>query len=290
MAIFRQLCSIVVNHTYFADGLCRKLAFFPTPATARFIHKTGLLLHGEEMGMQVFIEGEKEDCLRQYLADPDEFSLLVFKVFPRDTSFWYYTTPEIPWEQGILYFDNRRAIPMEDGSLRLHRQPSVSTEEMERLDAPVVTDLLSAGERLNRPGLLIVLDPARILQDDDSAQIPATTGVHRIHFKTRETLWRYYLLGPDRQRPLSIIDKNNTCHFRQVGRESLPDGRTALTFLSTELLPLTQRSDCIFQLKEHGDGGEKVLIRRLPAASPNQQRHEVIDGQTMAVSDIFINC
>ncbi len=77
----------------------------------------------------------------------------------------------------------------------------------------------------------------------------------------------------------------------EVGEpETLSDKRPALTFRSKTYIPLRERPDCRFQLRERNSGAGKVLIRRLPVATASQIGKEVIDGVETAVSEMFINC
>ena len=78
--------------------------------------------------------------------------------------------------------------------------------------------------------------------------------------------------------------------FEDTGRDLLPDNREALTFRSKQRIPLRERSEYRFQLKEKGTNGGKVVIRRLPVASADQYIREMVDGKEAIVSEIFINC
>ena len=111
-----------------------------------------------------------------------------------------------------------------------------------------------------------------------------------LKFKARETIWKYYLLGNLTKKNLDIVDLNNETQFEDTGPESLPDNRTALTFRSKQILPLREKSEYRFQLKEKDPNGGKVLIKRLPVASANQFLKESINGKEAILSEIFINC
>jgi hypothetical protein len=288
MASFRQLCSISVTHSYFADGRCRDLEFVPTHDTAYLVEKAGLLVKNNYDGVCVFCESSSIDTLRQRTADPDEPSALVFKVFPRDPGFAYYTEPGIFNEEAMLYFGNRAGETGGGLSGRLHQGEYVSGLDFEKLDSPLFSGVFGKRDRLVRPAFIVSIDltPAVGVLSDASSP----PGDYVVAFKARETFWRYYLLGEMKKRTAFIIDRHNGYTFEYVGEASLPDSRTALPFLSNEPIPLQENSDCFFQLKEKGVGGGKILIRRLPVATPHQFSKEVINGQETAVSDIFINC
>jgi len=287
MSSFRQLCSISVTHTYFADGRCRSLSFNPTPSTVHLINKAGLLTKNSDSGVYILLESGSIDTLRQRIADPDEPSALVFKVFARDRDFSYYTEPGTFSEEALLYFDSRKGVATgTTGAIRLHAGDYVSEPDFEKLDAPQFREILDKRDRLIRPAFVVSMDLAMALD----ALADDRSGECIVAFKARETFWRYYLLGEMKKRDAFIVDRNNGYAFVYVGEESLPDGRAALTFISQQRIPVKENSDCFFQLKEKGANGGKMLIRRLPVATPHQFGKELIHGQEAAVSNIYINC
>lgn len=291
MSSFRQLCSISVTHTYFADGRCRSLVFNPTPGTVHLINKAGLLTKNSDSGVHILLESGGIDTLRQRIADPDEPSALVFKVFARDRDFPYYTEPGTFNEEALLYFDSRKGVATgTTGAIRLHSGDYVSELDFEKLDAPLFRDIVDKRDRLIRPAFVVSIDLAKALDALADASVPNRSGECIVAFKSRETFWRYYLLGEMKKRDAFIVDRNNGYAFDYMGEESLPDGRTALTFISQQRIPVQENSDCFFQLKEKGANGGKMLIRRLPVATPHQFGKELIHGQEAAVSNIYINC
>lgn len=291
MSSFRQLCSISVTHTYFADGRCRNLLFVPTHGTAHLIAKAGLLTKQSDSGMRILLESDGFDTLRQRIADPDEPSALVFKVFTGDRDFSYYTEPGIFSEEALLYFDSRRGVATgTTGAIRLHAGDYVTELDFERLDAPLFGEILDKRDRLVRPAFVVSIDLAMALDAFADASATNRSNECIVAFKARETFWRYYLLGEMQKRDACIVDRNNGYAFDSMGEESLPDGRTALVFVSQQRIPVQENSDCFFQLKEKGANGGKMLIRRLPVATPHQFGKELIHGQEAAVSNIYINC
>jgi hypothetical protein len=87
-----------------------------------------------------------------------------------------------------------------------------------------------------------------------------------------------------------ITDLNHEIEFEATGRASLPGNRMAMTFRSKQRIPLREKSEYRFQLREKETNGGRVLIRRLPVASAGQFYKETVDGKEAIVSEIFINC
>ena len=189
----------------------------------------------------------------------------------------------------ILYFDNRGVKKDKTGRMRLHDKEYVSGADFEELDSPRVDDILNKKDRLTRPVFIahisITAKESRLLQDRTKAAFKN----YYVKFNARQTFWKYYLLGNMERGKLYVTDLNKENEFVSAGRESLPDSRTALIMRSTSPIPLREKFDCRFQLRQEGKAGEKVIIKRLPFASARQLSREIINNKDAEVSEIFIN-
>ena len=290
MGSYLPLFSIEVEHSFFSEGLCLCLEFAPTPKTDMVIKNAGLLTRNTLNGVRVFRDEKRSESLQLYAADPDEPLSLGFKVFSRDPFFENYTGPPAHQEDSILYFDNRGVEIDTTGKFRLHDEEYVSKTDFEKLNSPLLEDTLSKKDRLLRPMFIVQIGVSEkdvSLFDDQSK---ATAKNYYIKFKARQTFWKYYLLGDMAREDSYIADLNKETEFDFAGRESLSDNRVALTFRSKTHIPLQEKSECRFQLRERNSGGGKVLINRLPVASANQISREVVEGEEAFVSEVFVNC
>jgi hypothetical protein len=290
MGSYLPLFSIEVEHSFFSEGLCLYLDPVPTPRTDVVIKNAGLLIRNTLNGVRVFRDEKRSESLQLYAADPDEPLSLGFKVFSRDPFFENYTEPPAHQEDSILYFGNRGVEIDTTGKFRLHDGEYVSETDFEKLNSPLLEGTLSKKDRLLRPMFIVQIGVSEedvSLFDDQSK---ATAKNYYIKFKARQTFWKYYLLGDIARQDSYIADLNKETEFDFAGRESLSDNRVALTFRSQTPIPLQEKSDCRFQLRERNSGGGKVLINRLPVASANQISKEVIEGEEAFVSEVFVNC
>jgi hypothetical protein len=291
MAIFQQLCAVSVEHAYFADGRCRGLAFVPTQRTLYFINKTGLLIKHTTNGIAIFYETSRIETLRQFFSDVDEPFSLAFKVFSRAPDFSYYTQPVTFKEDASLYFDNQGTTPDdESGVVRLHPDEYVTDQNFVELGSQLLVDIINKKDILIRPVFVVNIGNSPSISTVLSSGQNSSSCNFCIKFQARETFWKYYLLGEMKKKNAFISDRNNGFEFEYVGEELLPDNRAGIVFISKQLIPVREMSDCYFQLKEKGVGGDRILIKRLPVATPNQFSRKIIDGQEAAVSDIYINC
>lgn len=290
MGHYLPLFSIEADHSFFPDGFCRELHWDPTPQTDMAINNAGLLTRKVMNGVRVFYDRNSLDTLRAHAADPEDPLNLMFKVFCRDSLFMNYTEPPTYRDDAILYADNLNVEGDENARLRLHQDEYLGEADFKSLDSPLFEDVLSHRDRLVRPQIVVNIrftgDEAGLLGE----QSPATPKVYFVSFRARETIWKYSLLGEVAKEGLYIADLDNGIEFEMGEADTLSDKRPALTFRSKTYIPLRERSDCRFQLRERNSGTGKVIIRRLPVASTSQIGREVIEGVETSVSEMFINC
>ncbi len=290
MGSYLPLFSVEVEHTFFSKGWCAGLNFVPTPNSLIFTEKTGLLIRHTQNGVRVFFDQNSSEALRHYATGPDEPLRLAFKVFAREMFFRAYTELSIPEEDAILYFDNQGREIDATHRFRLHDAEFVSAKDFEKLNSSRITGILSRKDRLLKPEFIISIGLGETeIQILDAA---SKTAYHKYYlkFQARETFWKYYLLGSMTKKKSYIADLNHETEFEDTGRAQLPDNRLALTFRSKQRIPLREKSEYRFQLKEKDPNGGKVIIRRLPVASAGQFYKEIVDGKEAIVSEIFINC
>jgi hypothetical protein len=278
-----------VEHGYFSDGLCQSLTYVPSSDANTVIKNTGLLIRYVKNGVRVFYDENNSESLQLYAGDPEEPLSLGFKVFSTDPFFESYTEPTVHKEDTILYFDNRGVDIDSDGKYRLHDEEYVSEADFQRLHSPSIEKHLSKRDILVRPAFIVNIntcDKEGGLFDDQSG---VTSKSYYLRFQTRQTYWKYYLLGDLATEGSIIVDLGNETEFESIGEESLADRTEAWTFRSKTTLPLRERPEYRFQLKETNSRSGKVLIKRLPVASASQISREVVDGEEAFVSEMFIN-
>lgn len=290
MGHYLPLFSVEIEHSFFHDGCCQGIEFVPVPKTAIMIDNAGLLTRKIVNGIQVFYDRNYVDSLCAHVADANESLGLMFKVFSRDNLFINYTEPPVLREDAILYVDSLNFAGGGDSKVRLHQEEHVGDADFEKLGSPLFEDVLSPTDHLVRPLMMVNI---RLKADETgllSEQSSATPKTYLVSFRARETIWKYYLLGEMAKEGLYIVDLDNGIEFEMGGVETLTDNRPALTFRSKTLIPMRERPDCRFQLREKNSGTGKVVIRRLPVASPSQIGRETIRGVESPVSEMFINC
>jgi len=165
------------------------------------------------------------------------------------------------------------------------------------------------GVALDRSFMIIKLViPPDVLASINITHDKTPSGIdYSVNFQSTSSTWKYFVMGEFATKPLEIIPKkrkpnSNEANNNSSSEENLTDGvlfqvldgsktdalnRPLLIFKSNQPLPLKERSDFAFQLREKGTG--KVLIKRLPVASAAQLQGQLVNGVFSAESDIYIN-
>lgn len=281
MGAFSVLFSIEVDHEYFSDGLLTGLSWEPCEQTVRLLGRENLLLKPVRNGI-VVIRGPAPDP--GFL--PEDGDCLQFRVRVTDPHFGNYTEPPSRSRDAVLYFDNLHTVAGKDGGERLHAGETVSAENLQPLDSEQFNTVLRARDRKLVPDFVVRIDPGQVARAPGGGQVPT---LYRIRFGSRATLWKYCLLGSMNDERFFVLDPDGEQTFSLQDRTELPAGRSARVFVSERSIPLKQRSVCRFQLREKTGNGGRVVIKRLPVASPDQLYREEINGKNTVVSEIFVN-
>ncbi len=289
MGAFQTLFNLSVMHDFYAAGVCPCLDFIPTEKTRKAMVNAGLVFKKTHAGIALAYDQDRLEALQLYASDAEDPLCFEFKGYAKDPEFRSYTVPFSDDGATVLYFDNEGAVSTGDDKIKLHESEYVSKINLVKLDSVQAKDILSHKDRLVPPviAVRICAGGKRHLLFDDN-QLPLTRDYY-LNFSARQTFWKYYLLGGMNKGSAFIFDPDNKVEFESTGEAELSDKKVALTFRSKQRIPLSEKSEYRFQLREKGHEGEKVLIKRLPVAHASQTGKDVVAEQGMVVSEIYIN-
>jgi hypothetical protein len=277
---WQPLFSLQVEHTYFPGGVCRDLRLVPTAATQRLLQKSGCIFRPTERGLLVAFDATTRHALVRRAEDDDEPFAFRFLAHGPDASFANYTDGAIGSQQSLLVFDNRVDNPTGrgDGTGRWMLQPRV---------API--DELGASGVLSQPECRV--PPHFVVDLLVTADALDETRHYGCRLQARETVWKYCLCGELAEQPdeLRVVDLAQGFSFDAAVDERLPDGRPVRAVRSRTPIALQERSPQRFQLRGDATGSDKVLIKRLPVASPAQLNRETLGGVLTWVSEIYVH-
>lgn len=109
-----------------------------------------------------------------------------------------------------------------------------------------------------------------------------------LELPVRRTIWKYLMVG-NWDQPLTVADAAEVVGFGPAVAETLPDGTVVTVVRSAVALALEERPNYRFQLMKGPSGDRRVLVPRLPLASPAALRREFVNGALCDVSEIFVN-
>ena len=272
----RMAFSVEVRHAYFDDvGASAPLAWqLVEPPPARF-SKLGLMVRVDNKGLSAFrSEGSDGDATA---AD------LVFRLMATDPTFFSYSDIDVTDPDSTLWFDSATAPAAHgDGNSdtvrRLHIGATASAADRAARQA---LPLLRSITQHATPGLVGFV---RIRWS--SADPPGT--VWLIAFDARAVVWKYSVRGAS-GRALFIRDADSQFDFESATPTPLPGHTDTVVLRSTVAIPFRQHSLRRFQLMEATPHGERVLIHRLPAASPNALAKETVNGRDLMVAEINVD-
>jgi len=289
MSDYQTLFDIHLTHDYFVDGKCPCLDFIPTDKTLSVMRNTGLLMRKSDQGLWLAYDRERQEALQLYLAEDVEGMDLVFKVYASDPQFRSYSEPFSASMQGLLYFTNRVLPSAKAKRLTLHTGKAVSSRDLVDLESEQIEGMLDRKDRLVSPVCVIRIHADKRSNPFFDKKLNARAPRFNLHFTSRKTYWKYFLQEDKTGEDIYIFDPEGRIEFESTGPDKLANGKSVSSYRSKQSIPLQQRFDFRFQLKERKNGIEKVLYRQLPFARVNQTGKEVVAQQAIAVSEIYIN-
>ncbi len=287
MGSFLPLFSLEVEHSYFPNNVCRGLHIAPSTQSARLLARSGCMLRTTDRGVMVLFDASATEALRMRASDTLEPFFIHFLAHARDAAFANYTEGVFGSAQSVLLLDSRRAVLDDSGRWRLHAGASAAAADMRRITSARAAKALSQRERHDQPHFVVSVRvcPADLPQTAQQAKR------YYCRLQARSTVWKYYLLGDlaEAQAGLQVVDLGQAFEFDAAVDERLPDGQSVLAVRSRAPIALQERSPQRFQLRRRGAGADKVLIKRLPVASPSLIHRETLGGVPTWVSEIYVH-
>ncbi|WP_157003236.1 hypothetical protein [Ralstonia sp. A12] len=259
---YRTLASLAVRHPYFAPGRPDALHLRAEPSAAALMARFDLHLRGDAR-RAVMLAPERQ--LPNLWSERDAWLTdgLALALHSSDPLWACYTDVRLLAAGGTF-----RPSPGQEGLLRqdVTGGSAGSAGVLARLQLPLAP---SGCESL-------------------AAWTDATADAWTLELPVRTTIWKYLLLG-DWADDIRLVDLSDVNMFGEPARETLPDGREAITIRSLAPIALQERPQHRFQLRRGMGNAERVLVARMPTAAPDGLRREVIDGVPHDVSEIFVS-
>lgn len=244
--------------------------------------KTGMLLRSEAGKIVVFYEKSRLDAMKMYMDDLFDPFCFYFTGRTSDPVFSNYTEDAGDSPETALFLSTRSG---NSDPCCLTRKPRVSIGDHQASADPVVADAMTGRISRGRPLFIIGLFPdpdAGVLFSKDGQVLGQT---FHATFSTRETRWKYLILG--KSDPVQVIDRDGRIRFEKTEPPDLPISTPAQAFISDQPIPLKETFRTNFALKDEMSGA--LLMKRLPPASPDILFKSKGCGTAGYISEIFIN-
>jgi len=258
MQRYRPFAAVDVRHDYFADGSARHLSFQPHADTSAFLRRFDMLLRTDGRSLTIGVAESQLQGIWSERMDGDEPRVLRFDLRSTDMACAYYTG-------------------------------AVSAPAQADHDGALPAPTLAVPASPAAPWAIIALPLDAAGSDDFNAWTVALGTSYRLRMQSRSTIWKYLLTGDWRGRALSVVDQRGEVTFTAPAQERLPNGQYALAVHSTTPIALRERPPQRFQLRDVTDAPERVVISRLPGATPQRLWRETVRGEPTVVSEIFVH-
>lgn len=290
MGPYQRLFEIDVCHAYFSDNRCQQLEWQPAHATRKTMANLGMLFRPYCGGMAVYYTPQRRQAMALFAAqsEPDAPGFY-FKAYARDPFFMNYSRlPECHSEEQLCV-DSAHAVAERSEGLRLHTQEFVSNQDRALLSDLWNNDILVRQDKGTPPLCVVHIRPVGKSNSPMDAKGNLHPQSYRIYFDHRCTYWKYFILGPLANKPVSVWDMDNKWKFDRVAPKVGTFSGPAMTFISNAPIPLRQIPTNTFQLRIRATDVEKVMIKKLPSAPINILHHEKRGADVISISEIFIN-
>lgn len=248
MSAYEPLLSLQVEHAFYAGGQCRGLVFQPSHRTMQQLERSGCVWQGSGGGFALHAERERVD--RFFAAGSEPFAL-GFVASARDAAFANATEGLAPAAGASFLF----APTLQPGGGA--SSWDATADDLEPLAGARWAALLPP----RTPPASLAFGLQLVLPDASPRQC-------RIRFSARSLPWAYYLVGSWPRDGLFLADADGVLEFSALLPQRLPNGREVLGARSTVAIPLAERARQHIQLRRRVNGGERVLVKRLPVAAP----------------------
>lgn len=280
----RLLLELDVVHGYFADPTRCDMDVLPDGAAQALFDGCGCIARPRAGGFSVIGDQQAMRAMKMRLDNDEDTTQFHLIARSRDAAFRNYTAGLKPVRPGIPCFDSRFAgRPDADGRRLMHRAEHVVDADSTAFDEPPLSGLLHPSERIRPPAFV-----ATIGRDELLASINTDAPLRlRVRFAPRAFVWKYIFAG-GWDEDIRVIDLDKVEAFDGPRREDAGRHRV-LSVCSSQPIALRERPTSRFQLRQGRANDERVLIKRLPFASPHRLGGDSSGSSLSLFSEIHVN-
>ncbi|MFM2483679.1 hypothetical protein [Celerinatantimonas yamalensis] len=253
MANYQHYLSIMVEHSYFINGLARNLQLEFSPNSQLWLKRHQVLIRPIRGGLCLLSD---PDCLAE-LFDNQETNELHIKIFSHDPYFRNYTNGIVSKILPTAYFLADLTDPVSSKLI----QPTawLSSDELTQISLTNKIDTINPKElSQNLVGWIHIKGVLPTISQEYSSIT--------VSYQANQGYWQYYFFSEFIDPQCVISDTKNIHQFEYSGEKIFNNNQLATTFTSLEPISIAEHSPFHFQLKKDN----QILIRHLPTASPSK--------------------
>ena len=289
MSALTALFSIDVEHEYYADNVCHDIEIMVDDKTTSLFKRYGLFLRHHQGGLTVYVDASQTDVVKMLANEKPEAVTLVFKARAINSRLSVVSEPLAQAEDEILCFSSNNAKKSRQAGSDawvVHDKAFTAKGDVKKVQALLEQGILEPHELYVKPFFVFSVDMKRFRTVTAIKASPRFL----VRLRTKRTQWLYYFTMKKPFTDVFISDLDKQEVFDYHGESRLANNRVARTYLSKSSLPLLEKPGYRFQLREKNVAGERILMARLPLASGEAYGRALVDGKSVAVSEIYVNC
>ena len=272
------------QHEYFSEKGKESFRCAPTLSTQRLLNNMGVIFKASNESSQLLFDIESSGSVKELcelFIDED----IVFILYPDDIPLFYAYTEGFKTEnEGAFVFSINPLQQSYDGVIDLGVGEFMDYSSS-FFSADELTELRN--RRTNSMPIVFKVSTNQlltILQTRTTQEF-----VFKLNFKSRDTYYKYYIVDLFDNASFHIVDVENVIEFIP-GREETVNGKNARVFFSTNPIKSLYHAKQHFQLvEESSSASTHVLMDYLPLPMPGRYFYDQVNGESVMVSEVFIN-
>jgi hypothetical protein len=258
MSTYKELFSIVINHSYYEDRRCRAITLPTTDETKAFFFNADIIMRESANKIIFLYNAEFTPAL---IAGTEDKISLNFIVSLTDLLFFNFT--DIIQKKGYAFYLKPNLKTGSTDNYLLSKNEFISPDDLRP-----VTDSVFKGY-IRKSGT--ISDSLGLIEINLTDIGFGKTGINHapvcftLNFNAKTTYWRYHVITKNNIRydNLSIRDSLNKITFSKAKETILSNGQTSGQITSEQTIALNESANHHFSLYGTLDKTERLIIKNL---------------------------
>lgn len=261
---YKKIVTLIINHQYYRDSRCNNFAIEPDTLTEKFMKNNSVVVRYIDNSWMLLTDIDKDSLWMPIEFENDTIELK-FTLMSSDKKY-YESIEQKSRVDGINCICNKKETSVIDGI-------SCAVKECTQWHK----------KKIIKGSMYWI-----ICLNFNKKKFLTKNHQYQISFNVKKVYWKYIVFNTNIQDNIEIIDVDSRIRFIKDKNEEYPNGKSALTFISDQKMPLSENDEHNFRLVVKRGKIEKNLIKRLPVATPSGVQYKDSINKEL-VSLLFIN-